>query len=84
MPSYVRAPVRHRPAAGGLTAGLGAALSRGLLVLLRWQELARQRRALAAMDDRMLKDIGLTRVDARREAGRPFWDDGGVSWRISR
>jgi uncharacterized protein YjiS (DUF1127 family) len=32
------------------------------------------------MSDHMLKDLGLTRADALREAGRPFWDDGGVPW----
>lgn len=32
------------------------------------------RRHLAEMDDRMLKDIGITRVDALREAGRAPWD----------
>jgi uncharacterized protein YjiS (DUF1127 family) len=41
--------------------------------LLRWHELARQRRALLTLDDRMLKDIGVTRADADREASRPFW-----------
>jgi uncharacterized protein YjiS (DUF1127 family) len=51
---------------------------------MRWQELARQRRALAAMNDHMLKDLGLTRADALREAGRPFWDDGGEPWRLWR
>jgi uncharacterized protein YjiS (DUF1127 family) len=45
------------------------------LRLLRWRELARQRRALLTLDDRMLKDIGITRVDAEYEAGRPFWSD---------
>ena len=32
------------------------------------------RRHLAAMDDRMLKDIGITRYDAQIEANRGFWD----------
>jgi len=32
-----------------------------------------QRRRLAAMDDRMLQDIGISRVDALREAAKPFW-----------
>jgi uncharacterized protein YjiS (DUF1127 family) len=32
------------------------------------------RRDLAAMDDRMLSDIGLSRVDALREAERLPWD----------
>jgi uncharacterized protein YjiS (DUF1127 family) len=45
------------------------------LRLLRWRELARQRRALLTLDDRMLKDIGITRVDAECEARRPFWSD---------
>jgi uncharacterized protein YjiS (DUF1127 family) len=43
-------------------------------VLLRWQELARQRRRLLSLDDRMLKDIGITRAEAMREGTRPFWD----------
>ena len=34
----------------------------------------RSRRALAALDNAALNDIGLTRVQAQNEAGRPFWD----------
>ena len=30
----------------------------------------------ARLDDRMLKDIGITRGEAEREARRPFWSDG--------
>jgi uncharacterized protein YjiS (DUF1127 family) len=33
----------------------------------------RQRYDLAQLDDRMLRDMGLTRVDAERESGKPFW-----------
>jgi uncharacterized protein YjiS (DUF1127 family) len=40
---------------------------------LEWQERARQRRRLAELDDRMLKDIGLTRADVSREVEKPFW-----------
>jgi uncharacterized protein YjiS (DUF1127 family) len=36
-------------------------------------ETYRQRRALAVLDDRMLKDIGLTRCDVDMEVSRPFW-----------
>ncbi|MFN3955422.1 MAG: DUF1127 domain-containing protein [Pararhodobacter sp.] len=36
--------------------------------------LARQRRALLDLDETLLRDIGLSREDALREAGRPFWD----------
>jgi uncharacterized protein YjiS (DUF1127 family) len=32
------------------------------------------RRQLAEMDDRMLKDVGISRVDALREAERLPWD----------
>lgn len=35
---------------------------------------ARQRKALAELDETLLEDIGLTRVDADREAARPVWD----------
>ena len=34
---------------------------------------SRQRRALADLDDRLLRDIGLTRRQAEREAAKPFW-----------
>ena len=33
----------------------------------------RQRDHLAALDDRALKDIGLTRAEAETEADRGFW-----------
>lgn len=36
--------------------------------------LARQRRKLGNLDDRMLEDIGVTRPQAEAEANRPFWD----------
>lgn len=38
-----------------------------------WNQRQRQRRHLAAMDDRMLKDIGVSAADAAREVGKPFW-----------
>lgn len=33
-----------------------------------------ERRALLALSDRSLKDIGLSRADAYREANRPWWE----------
>ena len=33
----------------------------------------RSRQALLGLDDAMLKDIGLTRSQANREASKPFW-----------
>ncbi|MDA0785193.1 MAG: DUF1127 domain-containing protein [Proteobacteria bacterium] len=32
-----------------------------------------QRRGLAALDDRQLRDIGCSRAQARAEAAKPFW-----------
>jgi uncharacterized protein YjiS (DUF1127 family) len=36
-------------------------------------ERARQRRALQALNDHMLEDIGVTRADVMCEVGKPFW-----------
>lgn len=36
--------------------------------------LHRQRQHLLALDDHMLRDIGLTAAMARTEAARPLWD----------
>jgi uncharacterized protein YjiS (DUF1127 family) len=48
---------------------LGAAVR----VVWFWLERSRQRRALAALDDHLLRDIGLTRDAALRECTQPFW-----------
>ena len=65
--SQTRSPVRP----------LGQALHRVALYIVTtlhvWQGRARQRRELQQLDDRMLKDIGLTRADVEREVNKPFW-----------
>ena len=38
-----------------------------------WIVRRHQRRALAALDDHLLNDVGLSREQARREAAKPFW-----------
>ena len=38
-----------------------------------WRERTRQRQVLAGLSDRELKDIAVSRVDALREAEKPFW-----------
>jgi len=48
--------------------------------LMRYIDLYRQRRALAALDTARLTDIGLSRQDAEVEAGRAFWD-APVHWK---
>ena len=42
--------------------------------LLDMVALHRQRRDLAKLDDRALKDIGVSRYEAQIEAARPAWD----------
>ena len=54
---------------GGLVS-LGGAAVRAVLF---WMERSRQRRALAELDDRLLRDIGLTRAEAMQECANPFW-----------
>jgi uncharacterized protein YjiS (DUF1127 family) len=48
-------------------------LTRALDVLALWQERNRMRHSLAKMDNRLLRDIGLTRDDVRLELRKPFW-----------
>lgn len=48
-----------------------------LMNLFQWLRkgyaIYRQRRALLALDDVMLKDIGISRADALQEGHKPFW-----------
>ncbi|MDX5401835.1 MAG: DUF1127 domain-containing protein [Rhodobacterales bacterium] len=43
-------------------------------------EAHRSRKALARLDPRLLRDIGLTREEALDEAARPIWD-APLHWR---
>ena len=43
------------------------------VLIVRWIDRARERQALASLNDRELRDIGITRAEAAREAGKPFW-----------
>ncbi len=47
------------------------------LPLLRWYkdclDRADQRRQLAALDERLLKDIGIGFIEQRNESCKPFW-----------
>ena len=45
-----------------------------LAKVLFWGEILRQRKQLSKMDDYLLKDIGVSRGGAAREAERKFWD----------
>ena len=41
--------------------------------LLLWQQRAAERQQLAGLSDFHLKDMGVSRADADREATKPFW-----------
>lgn len=57
------------------TATAGHSRGLGLIVdtLMRWGETRRSRYALAQLDDRLLRDVGLSPAEAMREAAAPFW-----------
>jgi uncharacterized protein YjiS (DUF1127 family) len=40
-----------------------------------WRRRSREREQLARLDDRMLSDIGITRVDALFLSSKPFWQE---------
>lgn len=49
------------------------AVHAALSVLRKWVARGRQRDELRELDHRMLRDIGITREQARKEARKPFW-----------
>ncbi|MDQ2101745.1 DUF1127 domain-containing protein [Azospirillum isscasi] len=53
--------------------GIGGALVVLFDMVATWSERRRQRRALEALPDHLLQDIGLSRADAATEADKPFW-----------
>jgi len=61
------------PRNGPLTRAV-AATTAAFLWLDRALRISRERRTLGALSDTALKDLGLTRSEAQREALRPFWD----------
>ena len=67
---FLKAELTNRSSGNrGWRAGLQRFWSR----IEQWQQRAEQRKALLALDDRILKDIGITRADVVREAEKPFW-----------
>ncbi len=62
------AAIRH-PRRNGILSSLENMI--GLVFL--WRARYWQRRSLSKLDDRLLKDVGLTRKDAAQETAKPFW-----------
>ncbi len=42
-------------------------------MLMQWHGRVAQRRQLSELNERLLNDIGVTRIDAYRESSKPFW-----------
>ncbi|WP_421996039.1 DUF1127 domain-containing protein [Reyranella sp.] len=67
-----------RPATSSFTLGRATSLLAGVVVvgiekLMTRAELARSRRQLGQLDERLLRDIGIDRATARNEAGKGYW-----------
>jgi uncharacterized protein YjiS (DUF1127 family) len=60
---------RRRPA----SQRAGTAAARVVSRLGQWRRRAKSRADLAALDDRMLADIGVTRAEAEFLSNKPFW-----------
>ncbi len=62
----------RRPTAASFGGFLLEAARRAVRTLLTWQERDRQRHALAQLDARMQKDVGLSRAEVELELRKPF------------
>ena len=51
----------------------GSTLATAVVAVLDWQRRANERHVLMTLDQRMLRDIGVSPTDADREARKPFW-----------
>ena len=65
----LRGPAR----AGSIVAAGQAALSSLAGMTAIWLNRRQGRQDLRELDDRLLADVGISREDALREAGKPFW-----------
>ncbi len=67
-----RAPTYRAPSELRIRAGLGRRLRALLQAFEQHRERARTQRTLARLDDRLLRDIGLSRADVGPELPAPF------------
>ena len=65
----------HRSSAPSLASPLGAPLAAANRLLHRWRRRSRDRRELARLDHRALRDLGLSAAQVQYEASKPFWRD---------
>jgi uncharacterized protein YjiS (DUF1127 family) len=53
--------------------GLARISAQVMTTIRLWRDRAQSRRDLASCDPRLLRDIGVSPIDAGREIGKPFW-----------
>ncbi len=63
----------ERSRRSSLPSRAGTVINGAIERLLYWHSLRRERRDLAALDERILRDIGLTWADVEFGFGKPFW-----------
>ena len=66
--------VSHIPHIATPSLGLRLRVMRAVAWMEAAFRTARERRQLMTLDERALKDIGISRADAHGEWSRPFWD----------
>ena len=69
--TFARIPVMDRAAMLGVR--LTEDVKSLAALVVAWQVRARERNNLARLDDRMLRDVGLSRSDTEKEWRKPFW-----------
>ncbi len=74
---YTGPELANRAPAGLSLKGVLTALRRAPLALvervLLWQKRMDERARLGRLDERLLRDMGMSKADAYRETGKPFW-----------
>jgi uncharacterized protein YjiS (DUF1127 family) len=65
--------VAPAPRAHGHHRSAAVRLRQSMDTLRLWRERARGRQQLRTFDDHLLRDIGITRLQAEAEANKPFW-----------
>ncbi|HEY5701164.1 MAG TPA: DUF1127 domain-containing protein [Gammaproteobacteria bacterium] len=55
--------------------GISSVFKKLANILVTWQRRVENRQHLLDLDERLLRDIGLSRYDALKEAAKPFWKD---------
>ena len=71
--TYETSVAAYRGQRTGLVGALVRAAGAAAETFYIWQERAVQRAHLAGLEDHLLKDIGIGRAEADREAAKPFW-----------